>query len=72
MLSNLIVVHSQEFKVDSGYGLNETLVAGGQLELAEEAGADAAGGGTAQTDLKVNKIRFKQISGLRQRGISNA
>jgi hypothetical protein len=51
LVSNLIVVHSQELKVDSGHGLDESFVAGGQLELAEEAGTDAAGGGTAQTDL---------------------
>ena len=63
MLSNLIVVHSQEFKVDSGHGLNETLVAGGQLELAEEAGADAAGGGTSQTDLNKQEDRIEPFCG---------
>jgi hypothetical protein len=58
VLSNLIVVHTQELKVDSGHGLDETLVAGGQLELAEKAGADASSSCTSQTDLNENKTVF--------------
>ena len=59
----MVVVHSEKFDIDSGHRLNETLVAGGQLELAEEAGADAAGGGTSQTDLKKQEDRFEPFCG---------
>ena len=57
----LVVVHAEEGSVDSGHGFNETLVGGGQLELAEEASSHAAGGGTAETDLETNnsRVRFK-------------
>ena len=53
---HLVGVHPEELKVDSGHGLNETLVAGGQLELPEETSAHAAGGGAAETNLGANKM----------------
>merc|ERR1719309_9129 len=51
---HLVSVHLQEVEVDSGNGLDETLVGGGELELSEEAGGDASGGGSGQTDLAVD------------------
>ena len=50
-LVDLVLVHPQELEVDAGDGLDEALVGGGELELAEEAGADAAGGRAAKADL---------------------
>jgi hypothetical protein len=38
--------------VDSGDGLDESLVRGRELELAEQTAADSAGCGTAEADLK--------------------
>merc|ERR1711917_65572 len=47
-------VHPEEVQVDTGDGLDESLVGGGQLELSEEAGGHAAGGGSGETDLAVD------------------
>jgi hypothetical protein len=49
-----VLVHAEEVHVDSGNGLDEAFVGGGELELAEKARADAAGGGAAETDLAVD------------------
>merc|ERR1711931_298500 len=49
-----VPVHLEEVKVDSGDGLDESLVGGGKLELSEEAGSHAAGGGSGKTDLAVD------------------
>ncbi len=40
---------------------------GGQLELAEEAGADAAGGGAAKTDLKIKNDLVSELSQRRSK-----
>ena len=53
-LVDLVVVHAQDLLVHSGDGLDQTFVAGGQLELPEEAGAHAAGGGAAKSHLSKN------------------
>merc|ERR1712165_27254 len=49
-----VPVHLEEVKVDTGDGLDESLVGGGKLELSEEAGSHAAGGGSGETDLAVD------------------
>jgi hypothetical protein len=50
-LVDLVVVHAEDFKVDTGNGLDESLVRGRHLELPEETSADASSGGAGQTDL---------------------
>ena len=50
-LVDLVLVHPQELEVDAGHGLDEALVGGGELELAEEAGAHGPGGGAGEADL---------------------
>ena len=60
--SHLIVVHPEKLQVDAGNSFDETLVAGGQLELTEEAGTNAAGGGTAETNLFKNIAKLMLIT----------
>ena len=50
-LVDLVVVHAQDLLVHSGDRLDQPFVAGRQLELSEEAGAHAASGGAAESDL---------------------
>ena len=50
----MLPVHLQEIKVDTGNGLNQTLVRGSQLELSEQASGNTAGGRSGQTDLAVD------------------
>ncbi len=45
------LTHLEETEVDSGHGFDETLIGGGELELPELAGCDAASGGAGKTDL---------------------
>ena len=52
VLLELVFVHAKEIKVDSGNGFDETFERGGKLELPEEAGGNASGGGAGQTDLQ--------------------
>ena len=51
---HLVPVHLEEVEVDSGNGLDESLVAGSELELPEEAGSNAAGGRSGKTNLAVD------------------
>ena len=53
VLLELVFVHAKEIKVDSGNGFDETFERGGELELPEEAGGNASGGGAGQTDLQI-------------------
>ena len=56
VLLKFIFVHAKEFKVDSGNGFDETFERCGELELPEEAGRNASGGGTGETNLKKREI----------------
>ncbi len=55
VLVDLVVVHAQDFEVDAGHGLDQALVGGGELELPEQAGADASRGGSGEADLYKRK-----------------
>merc|ERR1719468_1237055 len=64
---HLVSVHLQEIKVDTGNGFNQALVGGGQLELSEQAGGNAAGGRSGQTNLAVNNdgaVNGRALQGL--------
>merc|ERR1719273_1415982 len=54
VLLKFIFVHAEEFKVDSGNGFDETFERCGELELPEEAGRNASGGGTGETNLAID------------------
>ena len=51
---DFVVVHAQNFKIDSRNGFNQALVRGGHLEFSEKAGTYASSGGAGQTNLKYN------------------
>merc|ERR1711936_287906 len=49
-----VLVHLQQVQVDAGDSLDETLERGVDLELLEQTGDDAAGGGPGESDLVVD------------------
>merc|ERR1719468_665920 len=64
---HLVSVHLQEIKVDTGNGFNQALVRGGQLELSEQTGGNAASGRPGQTNLAVNNdgaVNCRALQGL--------
>lgn len=56
VLTELIVVHAQEVKVDTRNGFDEAFKGSRELELPEEASTDAAGSGAGQADLKCDDV----------------
>jgi hypothetical protein len=67
---HLVVIHPEQLQINSGHGLDEALVAGRQLELAEEAGAHAAGRGAAEAHLG-SMLRFKKLLKNRRKYVGN-
>ena len=64
---HLVSVHLEKVKVDTGNGLNKTLVGGSQLELSEEAGSNTSSGGSGQTNLTVDNdgaVDSRALEGL--------
>jgi len=54
VLFQFVLVHAQEVEVHAGNGLDQAFERGVQLEFAEKAGGNAAGGGAGKTDLAID------------------